>query len=126
MNDLELSHLIDRELIWLASMPSARCGSYLWILGGSGVAPWRGLIILDSEYRGWTDRLTETLAMVAHELTHLLQRQFNQPHYWPSGGLHPGFGRRWIGDSTNYMEVISYLVGWTVEYDFTAAQDWIP
>jgi hypothetical protein len=91
--------------------------------GGSGVAPWRGLIMLDTELRGEGQvKSPATLAMIAHELTHLLQREFNQSHYWPSGGLHPARGRRWIGDSTNYMEVISYLVGWTVEYDLTAAR----
>lgn len=91
--------------------------------GGSGVAPWRGLIILDADFRDEGQvQSPATMAMIAHELTHLLQREINQPHYWPSGGLRPTFGRRWIGDSTNYMEVISYLVGWTVEYDFTLAR----
>ena len=91
--------------------------------GGSGVAPWRGLIILDANYRGEGQvRSPATIGMVAHELTHLLQREFNQPYYWPAGGLNPFLGRRWIGDSTNYMEVIAYLVGWTVEYDFTLAR----
>ena len=95
--------------------------------GGSGVAPWRGLIILDSEYHGDGQISSpKAIARVAHELTHLLQRQFNQPHYWFSGGLHPAFGRRWIGDSTNYMEVIAYLVDFTVEYDFTAARSLSP
>ena len=91
--------------------------------GGSGVAPWRGLIILNADFRDEGQvQSPATMAMIAHELTHLLQREINQPHYWPSGGLRPTFGRRWIGDSTNYMEVISYLVGWTVEYDFTLAR----
>lgn len=91
--------------------------------GGSGVAPWRNLIILDADYAGEGQiRSPASIAMVAHELTHLLQRAFNQPHYWPGGGLNPIFGRRWIGDSTNYMEVIAYLVGWTVQYDFTLAR----
>lgn len=95
--------------------------------GGSGVAPWRGWIILDSKYRSDGQiNSPAAVAKVAHELTHLLQRQFNQPHYWPSGGLRPAFGRRWIGDSTNYMEVIAYLVGFTVEYDFTAARSLSP
>ena len=91
--------------------------------GGSGVAPWRGLIILDTELQGDGQiKSPATLGMIAHELTHLLQREFNQPHYWPSGGLRPTLGRRWIGDSTNYMEVLSYIVGWTVEYGLTAAR----
>jgi len=91
--------------------------------GGSGVAPWRGLIMLDTDLRGEGQvKSPATLAMIAHELTHLLQRELKSPHYWPSGGLRPASRRRWIGDSTNYMEVISYLVGWTVEYDLTAAR----
>jgi hypothetical protein len=95
--------------------------------GGSGVAPWRGMIILDANYRGEGQiRSPATLGLVAHELTHLLQREFNQPHYWPGGGFSPFRGRRWIGDSTNYMEVIAYLVGWTVEYDFTLAKQLDP
>ena len=94
---------------------------------GSGVAPWRGLIILDTEFRGDGQiKSPATMGMIAHELTHLLEREFNQPHYWPSGGLRPAFGRRWIGDSTNYMEVLSYLVGWTVEYDFILARSSAP
>lgn len=99
----------------------------LWVLfmdtGGSGIAPWKGLIVLDADYRGKGQVQTPSrLGIVAHELTHLLQREFNQAHYWPGGGLRPARGRRWIGDSTNYMELISYLVGWTVEYDFTLAE----
>ena len=91
--------------------------------GGSGVVPWRGLIILDGSYRGEGQiKSPATLGLVAHELTHLLQRDFNQSHYWPGGGFNPFRGHRWIGDSTNYMEVIAYLVGWTVEYDFTIAK----
>ena len=102
-------------------------GRSLWVLyvntSGSGIAPWRGMIILDADYRGEGQiRSPASLGMVAHELTHLLQREFNQPHYWPGGGINPVRGRRWIGDSTNYMEVIAYLVGWTVEYDFTLAK----
>ena len=50
----------------------------------------------------------------------------NQHHYWPAGGFRPALERRWIGDSTNYMEVIAYLVGFTVEYDFTAARSLSP
>ncbi|MFN2263154.1 MAG: hypothetical protein ACK2UM_02740 [Anaerolineales bacterium] len=98
----------------------------LWVLfagtDGSGIVPWRGLIVLDSSYQGeGQTKSPATLGMVAHELTHLLQRELNQPHCWPGGGFNPVLGRRWIGDSTNYMEVIAYLVGWTVEYDFTLA-----
>jgi hypothetical protein len=91
--------------------------------GGSAIAPWQGMIVLDLEYIG-SGQISSpaTIAKVAHELTHLLQRSFNQPHYWPSGGLRPASGRRWIGDSTTYMEVIAYTVGFTVEHDLIAAQ----
>ena len=92
--------------------------------GGDGVTPWRGLIILDAGYRGeGQTRSPDSIARVAHELTHLLQRELNQPYYWPGGGLHLSPSRRWLGDSTNYMEVLSYLVGWTVEYDLITFQN---
>lgn len=117
-----------RQLVSIVGMDLVRIYARrsLWVLfmdtGGSGIAPWQGLIVLDADYRGKGQIKTPSrLGIVAHELTHLLQREFNQPHYWPGGGLHPARGRRWIGDSTNYMELISYLVGWTVEYDFTLA-----
>lgn len=89
---------------------------------GSGITPWRNLIILDSEYRG--DGQTQSparIGLVAHELTHLLQRDLKNRSYWPSGGFRPARRRRWIGDSTNFMEVVAYLVGWSVEYDLLAA-----
>ncbi len=89
---------------------------------GSGITPWRGLIILDADYRGaGQEKSAAQIGLVAHELTHLLQRDLEPQYFWPSGGLRPSSSRRWIGDSTNYMEVLAYLVGWTVEYDFTAA-----
>jgi hypothetical protein len=91
---------------------------------GDGVTPWRGLIILDAGYRGeGQTRSPDSIARVAHELTHLLQRELNQPYYWPGGGLRPSPSRRWLGDSTNYMEVLSYLVEWTVEYDLITFQN---
>ena len=97
-----------------------------WVLyvntQGSGIAPWRRLIILDADFRGQGQvESPSRIAMVAHELTHLLQREISQTHYWPRGGFNPFRGRRWLGDSTNYMEALAYLVGWTVEYDFTLA-----
>lgn len=88
---------------------------------GSGITPWRRFIVLDVDYRGAGHTLSpERIGLVAHELTHLLQRDLAQRYYWPSGGLRPSLFRRWVGDSTNYMEVIAYLVGWTVEYDLLA------
>ena len=90
---------------------------------GSGITPWRRLIVLDSDYKGdGQAKSPAKIGLVAHELTHLLQRDLRNPNYWPSGGLRPARGRRWIGDSTNFMEVVAYLVGWTVEYDLTAAR----
>ena len=99
----------------------------LWVLfmntNGSGIAPWRGLIVLDADFREEGQVVSPfRIGMVAHELTHLLQRELKQSHYWPSGGFNPVRGRRWIGDSTSYMEVLAYLVGWTVEYDFISAR----
>lgn len=89
---------------------------------GEGITPWRGLIILDSEYLGEGQiKSPATIGLVAHELTHVLQREFRNPNYWPSGRLRPTLTGRWIGDSTNYMEVLSFLVGWTVEHDLTGS-----
>jgi hypothetical protein len=90
---------------------------------GEGITPWRGLIMLDSEYLGDGQiRSPATIGLVAHELTHVLQREFGNPYYWPSGRLRPTLTGRWIGDSTNYMEVLSLLVGWTVEHDIIASR----
>lgn len=90
---------------------------------GSGITPWRGLIILDAEYKGAGQiRSPATIGLVAHELTHLLQRDLAHPYYWPSGGFRPAWQRLWIADSTNYMEVLAYLVGWTVEHDLLLHQ----
>lgn len=90
---------------------------------GSGITPWRRLIVLDADYKGeGQTKSPAKIGLVAHELTHLLQRDLRNPHYWPSGGLRPRRERRWVGDSTNFMEVVAYLVGWTVEYDLTTAR----
>ena len=90
---------------------------------GSGITPWRGLFVLDADYRGeGQTKSPATVGLVAHELTHLLQRELKPRYYWPSGRLRPSLTRRWVGDSTNYMEVLAYLVGWSVEHDLTAAQ----
>ena len=109
----------------LASLFAQRIVRVLFLnTEGEGVTPWRGLIILDASYRGeGQTRSPDSIARVAHELTHVLQRELNQPYYWPGGGLRPSRSRRWLGDSTNYMEVLSYLVGWTVEYDLITLQN---
>lgn len=90
--------------------------------GGSGVTPWRKRIALDRSYQGPGQIARPSrVALVAHELTHLLQRELNDPQYWPNGGLVLSFGRRVLGDSTNYMEALAYAVGWSVEYDLRLA-----
>jgi hypothetical protein len=90
--------------------------------GGSGVTPWRKRIALDRTYQGPGQiERPARVALVAHELTHLLQRELNDPVYWPSGGLTLSLGRRVLGDSTNYMEALAYAVGWSVEYDLRRA-----
>jgi hypothetical protein len=53
--------------------------------------------------------------------THLLQRDLKPKQYWPSGGC-ASFSRRGWATLTSFMEVVAYLVGWTVEYDLTAAR----
>jgi hypothetical protein len=85
---------------------------------GSGATPWRRLIVLDTSYReeGQAESPTR-VALVAHELVHVLQRELGDPEFWPSGGFRPSLSRRWIGDSTNYMEVVAYIVGASVEID---------
>ena len=88
-------------------------------IGGCGVAPFQGTILLDNIYR---DRPMETkyITIVAHELAHLLQRELDIPEWFPSGNFKPSLTKRWIGDSTNYMEVLAYLVGWAIWYDLSS------
>ncbi len=85
---------------------------------GSGATPWRRLIVLDTSYREQGKAESPArVALVAHELVHVLQRELRDPEFWPSGGFRPSLSRRWIGDSTNYMEVVAYIVGASVEID---------
>lgn len=108
----EVARLIDTLGVRVAFLPT----------GGSGVTPWRKRIALDQTYQGPGQiERPSRVALVAHELTHLLQRELNDPVYWPSGGLTLSFGRRVLGDSTNYMEALAYAVGWSVEYDLRRA-----
>ena len=91
---------------------------------GSGATPWRRLLVLDTSYRGEGQiESAARIALIAHELVHLLQRELGDPEFWPGGGLRPSFTRRWIGDSTNYMEVVAYIVGTSVEIDLRADPD---
>lgn len=104
----EIARIFDTRQTWILFVHTA----------GSGATPWRGLIILDANYQGAGQ--TETIfrvGLVAHELTHLLQRELNDSRHWPSGWLRFPSPTRLVGDSTNYMEVLSYIVGWTIEYD---------
>jgi hypothetical protein len=108
----EVARLIDGLGVRVAFLPT----------GGSGVTPWRKRIALDRTYQGSGQiERPGRVALVAHELTHLVQRELNDPVYWPSGGLTLSFGRRALGDSTNYMEALAYAVGWSVEYDLRRA-----
>ena len=85
---------------------------------GSGATPWGRMIVLDTSYRdaGQTQSPAR-VALIAHEMVHVMQRELGDPEFWPSGGFRPSLSRRWIGDSTNYMEVLAYVVGASVEID---------
>ena len=93
-----------------------------FIMSGGGASPWTNRIFLADRYINHSEIETPAGAgLLAHELTHSLQREFDDPHYWPSGELRLSQPRsRLIGDSTNYMEVLAYIVGDTVEYDMLA------
>ncbi len=91
--------------------------------GGSGATPWRNWLVLDISYRGpGQASLPARVGLVAHELTHVLQRQLRDPQFWPEGTLRPSRSRRWLGDSTNYMEVLAYIIGASVELDLLEAK----
>jgi hypothetical protein len=108
----EVARLVDGLGVRVAFLPT----------GGSGVTPWRKRIALDRSYQGAGQaERPSRVALVAHELTHLLQRELDDPVYWPSGGLTLSAGRRVLGDSTNYMEALAYAVGWSLEYDLRRA-----
>lgn len=91
--------------------------------GGDGATPVTDLVILDVSYKDAGQAETPTsIGLVAHELTHVLQRSLPNSNYWPSGWPRPSQYTRWFADSTNYMEVLAYIVGWTVEYDLLNAE----
>ena len=90
---------------------------------GSGATPWRDWLVLDTSYRGSGQASSPArVGLVAHELTHVLQRGLGDPQFWPAGTLHPSRTRRWLGDSTNYMEVLAYIIGASVELDLLEAK----
>ncbi len=86
---------------------------------GAGAVPVRDLVILDAALKN-PDNAKDpySLSLTAHELVHVLQRRQADSHFWPTGYPRFSRGRRWLFDSTNYMEVQAYLAGWTVEHDF--------
>ncbi len=88
-------------------------------VGTGGAAPWTGRIAVGERYieAAQMERPFGT-GLVAHELTHLLERDIDDPYFFPDGKFRLTEPRRGvIGDSTNYMEVLSYIVGETAEYD---------
>jgi len=106
----------------LATMIEARGVSVTFLDVGFGAVPLEGRVVLP-EYLA--DAAPSDPGFVAHELTHVLERDLNDAAYWPSGGLSVE-GARFpipLGDSTNYMEVVSNIVGLTVEYDVRFADD---
>ena len=88
----DVAKLIKTRGVWVLFFPT----------GGDGAAPWSGIVIYDTTFRGdgQVDS-TGRVGLVAHELTHVLQRDRNHDHYWPSGCIRPSRFTRWITDSTN-------------------------
>lgn len=109
----ELTRLVTPLTIRVAFLPTS----------GSGATPWRNWLVLDTSYRGPGQASSPArVGLVAHELTHVLQRELGDPQFWPAGTLRPSRTRRWLGDSTNYMEVLAYLIGASVELDLLEAK----
>ncbi|HEY4667781.1 MAG TPA: hypothetical protein VIH26_10805 [Anaerolineales bacterium] len=109
----ELNRLVTPLTIRVAFLPTS----------GSGATPWRNWLVLDTSYRGSGQASSPArVGLVAHELTHVLQRELGDPQFWPAGTLRPSRSRRWLGDSTNYMEVLAYLIGASVELDLLEAK----
>jgi hypothetical protein len=109
----ELAAVVHRRNILVLFVPT----------GGAGAAPWNGLIVLDRSYAGAGQPAPSShIGLVAHELTHVLQRALRDRRYWPSGFLRPDRHTRWFGDSTNYMEVLAYIIGSVVEHDLETSR----
>jgi hypothetical protein len=107
----DVKRLMEARKVWVFFVHTA----------GSGATPWRGQIVLDKDYMGEGQiEGPAHIGLVAHELTHVFQRDLKDSHYWPTGGLRIAKSIRILGDSTNYMEVLAYIVGWTVEHDLLA------
>ncbi len=104
----DVARLIQAFNVWVVFLPTR----------GSGATPWRRMIVLDTSYRDAGQiKSPARVALTAHEMVHVLQRELGDPEFWPSGGFRPSLSRRWIADSTNYMEVLAYVVGASVEID---------
>jgi len=109
----ELARLVAQQTVRVAFLPT----------GGSGATPWRNWLVLDTSYRGPGQASSPArIGLLAHELTHVLQRELGDPKFWPDGALRPSRTRRWLGDSTNYMEVLAYIIGASVELDLLEAK----
>jgi len=109
----------------LAALVAQRTVNVSFIDIGGGASPWKGRIVIDDLYLAPDEMETPFgSGLLAHELTHDLHRELNDPVYFPSGGprlSHPARGV--VGDSTNYMEVMAYIVGETVEYDLLSEKE---
>ena len=111
--------IVGREMADLIAQREIRVS---FIMDGGGASPWTNRIFLADRYINTHELETPSgTGLLAHELTHSLQRELDDPHFWPSGEPRLSEPRsRLIGDSTNYMEVLAYIVGDTVEYDMLA------
>ena len=100
----------------LATMIEGRGVDVTFLDVGFGVVPLAGRVVFPEYMADAAPPMPWGPGFAAHELTHVLERDLNDATYWPSGG--PSIdGGRFVGDSTNYMEVVSNIVGLTVEYD---------
>ncbi len=106
----------------LATMIEERGVSVTFLDVNFGVVPLEGRVVLPEYLAGAAPVGAGNVSFAAHEFTHVLERDLNDPAYWPSGWPSLG-GARVVGDSTNYMEVVSNIVGLTVEYDVLSQSD---
>jgi len=108
----------------LANLMGNRITTVTFLDLPAGVVPWRGYVVLPEYMAGMPGSSlgADSLGFLSHEFTHVLERELPGEAYWPDGGLSL-VGVRPIGDSTNYMEVVSEIVGLTVEYDLLAQSD---
>jgi hypothetical protein len=104
----DIARLVEKYGVWVFYFP----------IKGRGATPWRGFIILDSAYCGKGQaKSSSRVATVAHEFSHVLQRRIDDPEFWPSGCIRANKYTRWACDSTNYMEVMSYIVDNAIRHE---------